>query len=159
MKMEIWKTRLKSSWVITFIKKKYFCKRRDRGSVHCLYPTEASLAALCKKPAHLRSNVQARSQDRIWGGAEPPQKWTFWTPKFDFLNLTPFNPPTKTPFLVHFVTKSGPFARWVGSHPSPPWLWAWMYGVITTLGNTCYGSRSCLLLATAIACKPAHTSS
>ena len=31
---------------------------------------------------------QARSQDRIWGGAEPL--------KVDFLNLTPLNPPTKT---------------------------------------------------------------
>ena len=43
--------------------------------------------------------------------------------KVDFLNLTPLNPPTKTPFLVHFVDKSGPFGRLGGaSHPAPPWL-------------------------------------
>ena len=44
----------------------------------------------------------------------------------DFLNLTPLNPPTKTPFLVHFVAKSGPFGRFGGciappaSPPPPP---------------------------------------
>ena len=32
-----------------------------------------------------------------------------------------------------------------------------MYGVITTLANTCYGSKSYLLLAIAITCKPCVT--
>ena len=38
----------------------------------------------------------------ILGGAKP-QKWTFWT-----------LPPHKTPFLAHFMAKSGPFG------PNPP---------------------------------------
>ena len=33
------------------------------------------------------------------GGCRTPQKWTFWTQKVDFFNLTPLNPPTNTPFL------------------------------------------------------------
>ena len=38
---------------------------------------------------------QACSHDRFvfWGGSsEPPKKWIFWTPKVDFLNLTPLTP-------------------------------------------------------------------
>ena len=64
---------------------------------------------------------QAHSQDRFWGGARlpkcgpfGPKKCTFWT--------HPLNPPTKTPFLAHFVTKSGPFSRFgvVCRTPPPP---------------------------------------
>ena len=33
------------------------------------------------------------------------------SPKVDFLDLTPLNPPTKTPFVAHFVAKSGHFGR------------------------------------------------
>ena len=31
------------------------------------------------------------------------------TPTVDYLNLIRLNPPTKSPFLVHFVAKRGPF--------------------------------------------------
>ena len=51
--------------------------------------------------------VQARSQNRFWKGVQDPQK-------VDLLNLTPNNPHTKTPSLVHFVAKSGPFGRFGG---------------------------------------------
>ena len=44
------------------------------------------------------------------GSAGPP-KVDLLDQKVDFLNLTPLNPPTKTPFLAHFVAKSGPFGR------------------------------------------------
>ena len=66
--------------------------------------------------------MQARSQNRIWGGAEPPQQWTFWTQKVDFLNITPLNPPTKTPFLAHFVPKVDLLFRFGGVRctPVPP---------------------------------------
>ena len=37
----------------------------------------------------------------------------------DFLNLIPLNPLTKTTFLAHFVTKSGPFGRF-GGCVAPP---------------------------------------
>ena len=33
--------------------------------------------------------LQARSQDRIWGGAEPPKGGPFGPKKWTFLNLTP----------------------------------------------------------------------
>ena len=46
--------------------------------------------------------------------------WTFWPQKVDFLNLTPLNPPTKTSFLAHFVTKSEPFGRFGVVHRTPP---------------------------------------
>ena len=64
---------------------------------------------------------QARSQNRFWGVRNPqkvdlldPKKWTF-------LNLTPY-PPTKNPFLAHFVAKNGPFGRFEGVRrtPAPP---------------------------------------
>ena len=32
-------------------------------------------------------------------------------PKSGLFEPYPLNPPTKTPFLAHFVTKSGPFGR------------------------------------------------
>ena len=61
---------------------------------------------------------QARSQDWIWGGAEPPKsgpfgpkKWTFWT--------SPPQPSYKKPILAHFVAKSGPFARFGGCCTPP----------------------------------------
>ena len=64
---------------------------------------------------------QARSQDRIWGGVGPPQKWTFWTQNGLF-EPHPLNPPTKNPFLVHIVAKRGPFGRLgvVRRTPTPP---------------------------------------
>ena len=57
------------------------------------------------------NNVQARSQDRFWGGggAGPPKSGLLWT--------SPPYPPTKTPFLAHFVAKSEPFGRFGGRPP------------------------------------------
>ena len=40
---------------------------------------------------------QARSQDQIWGGADPQN--------VDLLEPYSLNPPTNTLFLVHFVTE------------------------------------------------------
>ena len=51
------------------------------------------------------------SQDQFWGGAGAPKMWTFWMQKVDFFELHPLKPPTKTSFLAHFVTKSGPFGK------------------------------------------------
>ena len=68
-----------------------------------------------KWPKPQRS-MQARSQDRFWGGAGPPKSGLFWTsPPLPY-------PPTKTPFLAHFVAKSGPFGRFGGcvAPPAPP---------------------------------------
>ena len=45
------------------------------------------------------------------GGCGTPKKWTFWT--------SPPIPLTKTPFLAHFVAKSGPFGRFGGCIPPP----------------------------------------
>ena len=45
---------------------------------------------------------QARSQDRIWGGAEPP-KVDLLDPKSGLSEPHPLNPPTKIPFLAHFL--------------------------------------------------------
>ena len=61
---------------------------------------------------------QARSQDR-WGGGTP-KMLTFWTQKVDFLNLSPLNPLTKTPFLAHFVTKVDLLADLGALHPHTP---------------------------------------
>ena len=44
-----------------------------------------------------------------------PPKVDLLDQKIDFLNLTPLNPPSKTPFLAHFVGKSGTFARFGGA--------------------------------------------
>ena len=68
---------------------------------------------------HLGDSTQARSQDRFWGGAGPPKSGPFGPKKWTFLNLTPPYPPTKTPFLAHFVAKSGPFGRFGGVHRTP----------------------------------------
>ena len=54
--------------------------------------------------------IQARSQGRTWGGAEPP-KVDFWDLKSGLFEPHPLNPPTKTPFWAHFVAKSRHFAR------------------------------------------------
>ena len=61
---------------------------------------------------------QAHSQDRF-GEVQDPQKWTFWTQKVDFFEPHPPYPPTKTPFLAHFVAKSGPFGRFGGCIAPP----------------------------------------
>ena len=52
--------------------------------------------------------------------------WIFLTQKVDFLNLT-LNPPSKTPFLAHFVTKADLMAdlEWCVAPPAPPWLQAY----------------------------------
>ena len=66
-------------------------------------------------------HIQARSQDQFWG-VQDPQKVNFFEPHPPY----PY-PPTKTPFLAHFVAKSGPFGRLGGgcvAPPAPPWLWA-----------------------------------
>ena len=52
-----------------------------------------------------------------------PSKWRAWRVLAKAL-LTLLTPPTKTPFLVHFVTKSGPFGRFGGVHCTP-WLQTW----------------------------------
>ena len=62
---------------------------------------------------------QARSQDRFWRGAGPPKSGPFGPKSGLFWTSTPY-PPTKTPFLAHFVAKSGPF-------DTPPQLWAWVW--------------------------------
>ena len=71
----------------------------------------------------LNKGTEVCSQDRIWEGAEPPEV-DLLDPKSGLFEPHPLNPPTKTPFLVHFVAKSGPFARFGGvecaSHPSQP---------------------------------------
>ena len=54
-----------------------------------------------------------------FGEVREPTKWTLWTQRVDFLNLTPVNPPTKTPFLAHFVTDSGPFSRFGAVRRTP----------------------------------------
>ena len=46
------------------------------------------------------------------------QKVHLLDPKSGLLDLTPLNPPTKTPLLVHFVAESGPFGR--SLHPCTP---------------------------------------
>ena len=62
-------------------------------------------------------------------GDEPDTPWplTFewppwgWTPKLGLFEPHPLNPPTKIPFLAHFVAKSGPFGRFgIANPPSPP---------------------------------------
>ena len=54
-----------------------------------------------------------------------PNKWSFWIPKVDFLNLTPFTLLRNSilcVFLAHFVAK--PFWQiWGGA--LPPWLRTW----------------------------------
>ena len=64
---------------------------------------------------------QAHSQDRIWGGAEPP-KVDLLDPKSGLFLTSPSQPPYKNPIFGHFVVKSGPFARFGGdtSHPCTP---------------------------------------
>ena len=66
------------------------------------------------------TSEQAPSQDRIWGGAEPP-KVVLLDPKSGLFEPHPLKPPTKNPFLAHSVDKSGPFGRF-GVVPQPPWL-------------------------------------
>ena len=47
-----------------------------------------------------------------FGEVRDPTNVDLLDPKVDFLNLTLLNPLTdKTPFLAHFVAKSGPFGR------------------------------------------------
>ena len=62
-----------------------------------------------------KQNNFSRPVARIgFGGAGPPKKWSFWTHKVNFLNLTPLTLLQKP----HFVAKSGLFARFGGaSHP------------------------------------------
>ena len=63
-------------------------------------------------------SAQARSQDQFLGGAGHPKCGPF-DQKNGLSEPHPLNPLTKTPFLAHFVTKSGPFGRFgvVASHP------------------------------------------
>ena len=69
------------------------------------------------------------------GEVRDPKKWTFqfWTQKVDFLNLSPLNPPTKTPFLTHFVpAKSGVFDRFGGAYVASPHP---LYGACQKVGE------------------------
>ena len=45
------------------------------------------------------------------GGVQDPSKVDLLDPKSGFFEH-PLKPPTKTPFVAHFVAKSGPFGRW-----------------------------------------------
>ena len=64
--------------------------------------------------------LQARSQDRFGGGgAQNPKKVDLLDPKSGLFEPHPLNPPTKTPFLAHFVAKSGPLGRFGGCFAPP----------------------------------------
>ena len=63
-------------------------------------------------------NIQARSQDLFWGGAGSPKSGPFG-PKSGPFEPHPLYPPTKTPFLVHIVAKSGPIDRFEVVHRTP----------------------------------------
>ena len=73
-----------------------------------------------KTALSIQAYIQARSQDRF-GGVQDPPKVDLSDPKSGLFELTP-NPPTKTPFLAHFVAKSGSFGRFGGciAPPHPP---------------------------------------
>ena len=72
-------------------------------------------------PWTFRPSCQARSQDRFWG-LRDPQKVNLLDTKSGLFEPNPLNPPTKTPFLAHFVAKSGPLGRFGGcvAPPAPP---------------------------------------
>ena len=70
---------------------------------------------MCYSPKMCRPVARIES-----GGVNPP-KVDLLDPKSGLVEPHPLNPPTKTPFLVHFVAKSGPFARF-GGCIVPPWL-------------------------------------
>ena len=59
------------------------------------------------------------------GGCRTPQKWTFWTQKFDFLNLTPSTLLQEPHFWPTLYPKVDLLADWGGGalqppHPPPP---------------------------------------
>ena len=56
-----------------------------------------------------------------FGGCGTPKKVDLLDPKSGLVEPHPPYPLTKTSFLVHFVAKSGPFARFRGC-VAPPWL-------------------------------------
>ena len=62
------------------------------------------------------------------GRCRTPQKWTFWTQKVDFLNLTPLNPP-KNPTFDPLCGLKWTFCQiWGCIEPPgyrPVWLWLW----------------------------------
>ena len=63
----------------------------------------------------------ARPVARIdFGGVRDPQRVDILDPKSGLFLTSPPYPPTKTPFLAHFVTKSGPFGRFGGGASHPP---------------------------------------
>ena len=66
--------------------------------------------------------VHDRPVARIdFGVVRDPPKVDLFDPKGGLFEPHPLNPPSKTPFLVHFVAKSGPFGRFGGvSHPPHP---------------------------------------
>ena len=49
-----------------------------------------------------------------------PQKVDLLDPKSGLFEPHPLNPPTKNPFLAHFVAESGPFGRFGGGASHPP---------------------------------------
>ena len=66
------------------------------------------------------AKLQSRPVARIdFGGCGTPKEWTFWIQKVDFFEPHPPYPPTKNPFLAHFVAKSGPFGRFGGVCRTP----------------------------------------
>ena len=68
------------------------------GQNHVLHLKDSTFLELLSQSRWL--NMQARSQDRFWGGAGPPkmdswiQKWTFWT-----FPLNPLQKPQLWPIL------------------------------------------------------------
>ena len=87
----------------------------------------------------------ARSQDRL-GVRDPKSGLFFFKPKSGRFETHPFySPPTKTPLLTHFVTKSGPSGRSgqvLAGNSRPGKLSAGKYrqaisGMSKILGNTC----------------------
>ena len=86
-----------------------------------------SLEAVCflKPEFRLVSSLQARSQDPIWWGAEPPKSGPFSPKKVDFLNLTPPQPSYKIPIFGPLCDKKWTFCQiwWGASHPP-----GYMYG-------------------------------
>ena len=64
--------------------------------------------------------IQTRPVARIdLGGVRNPLKVDLLDPKSELFGTSPPYPPIKTPFLVHFVPKSGPFGKFGGCIAPP----------------------------------------
>ena len=88
-----------------------------------MWKHESSCKGILVKAIMLMDMPVARIDLEV--GCKTPQKWTFWTHKVDFLNLTSLNSRTKTPLLAHFLATCGHFGRFGGEvhhshHFTPP---------------------------------------